>query len=380
MKTKIVGILVVTLLIATALPAVGSMKVENTERILFEPNTASANMAWSDNFDSYTTGSSLHGQGGWEAWDNNPATTVYVTDDQSRSSPNSVDIAWFSGNSGDIVQQFTDVNSGTWIFTTWQYVPSSMTGISFLILLNTYTHGGTHNLQDWSTQIELSATGGYIRDYDNPTETLSLITNYWIEIRIEIDFEADIQTIYYDNVELTSKSWTEGVSPGGAKNLACVDLYADANPSTSVYYDDFSLDVPLPLSCDAGGPYEGLVDEDIEMDGTATGGTAPYQYLWDFGDGNTSGDPHPTHNYANAGIYTVNLTVTDAEQSTAFDETTATINGPPNEPTITGPIDGDAGTSYPYDFVAVDPDLDDIAEFLVDWGDGNEETITGPFA
>ena len=108
MNRKIVGIFVMTLLITTALPAAGSMKIEKTERILFEPNTASANRAWSDNFDSYATGSSLHGQGGWEAWDNNPATTVYVTDDQSRSSPNSVDIAWFSGVSGDIVQQFTE--------------------------------------------------------------------------------------------------------------------------------------------------------------------------------------------------------------------------------------------------------------------------------
>ena len=27
----------------------------------------------------------------------------------------------------------------------------------------------------------------------------------------------------------------------------------------------------------------------------------------------------------------------------------------------------------------MDPDDDDIAEFLVDWGDGEEETITGPF-
>ncbi|MCK5636241.1 MAG: PKD domain-containing protein, partial [Thermoplasmatales archaeon] len=58
------------------------------------------------------------------------------------------------------------------------------------------------------------------------------------------------------------------------------------------------------------------------------------------------------------------------------------IGDPPEAPTITGGPDGDgdAGTSYSYDFVAIDPDLDDIAEFLVDWDDGNEETITGPFA
>ena len=51
----------------------------------------------------------------------------------------------------------------------------------------------------------------------------------------------------------------------------------------------------------------------------------------------------------------------------------------PEAPTITGETEGDVGTPYPYTFVAVDPDDDDIAEFLVDWGDGNQETIMGPF-
>lgn len=33
-------------------------------------------------------------------------------------------------------------------------------------------------------------------------------------------------------------------------------------------------------------------------------------YLWDFGDGETSTEEHPTHVYTNPGIYTVSLTVT----------------------------------------------------------------------
>ncbi|MCK4365420.1 MAG: PKD domain-containing protein [Thermoplasmatales archaeon] len=55
------------------------------------------------------------------------------------------------------------------------------------------------------------------------------------------------------------------------------------------------------------------------------------------------------------------------------------IGDPPEAPTITGETNGDAGTPYPYTFVAEDPDLDDIAEFIVNWDDGNEETIEGPF-
>jgi hypothetical protein len=353
----------------------GTMKIGKTEHIIFEPKTTLTNKAWYDNFDSYATGSSLHGQGGWEAWDNNPATTVYVTDDQSRSSPNSVDIAWFGGVSGDIVQQFTDVNSGTWILSTWQYVPSSMTGISMLILMNTYTHGSVHNLEHWSTQIEVSATGGYIRDYDNPTETLPLITDDWVNIYIVIDFDADIQTIYYDNVELTSKSWTAGVSPGGVKNLACIDLYAHDSPSTSVYYDDFSLDLPQPLSCDANGPYEGFIGEDIEFDGTATGGKPPYSYHWDFGNGDTADVEDPFYAYSEPGEYTVSLTVTDDEQSNAFDETIASINSPPNAPTITGPNGGEPGIEYTFTFNAVDIDGDDV-KFHIDWGDGSSDTTS----
>ena len=40
-------------------------------------------------------------------------------------------------------------------------------------------------------------------------------------------------------------------------------------------------------------------------------GGALDNWLWEFGDGNTSTNQNPTHQYANAGIYIVNLTVTD---------------------------------------------------------------------
>ncbi len=56
-------------------------------------------------------------------------------------------------------------------------------------------------------------------------------------------------------------------------------------------------------------------------------------------------------------------------------------NDPPGAPVITGTTNGAAGTSYEYGFTSVDPDGDDIAEYIVNWGDGTaEETITGPFA
>ena len=73
---------------------------------------------------------------------------------------------------------------------------------------------------------------------------------------------------------------------------------------------------PPPLDAEfSAGPLEGLagVTEFTFTDET-TGGTAPYAYEWDFDNDGTvdSTAATPAHVYANAGTYTVTLTVTDS--------------------------------------------------------------------
>jgi hypothetical protein len=46
---------------------------------------------------------------------------------------------------------------------------------------------------------------------------------------------------------------------------------------------------------------------------TSFGGTGVYSYLWDFGDGSTSTDPWPLHDYEGAGPYVLCLTITDSD-------------------------------------------------------------------
>jgi len=51
--------------------------------------------------------------------------------------------------------------------------------------------------------------------------------------------------------------------------------------------------------------------EVIHFTAEVTGGFAPYNYLWDFGDGETSVEKSPAHSYKEAGVYTVTLKITD---------------------------------------------------------------------
>lgn len=101
-------------------------------------------------------------------------------------------------------------------------------------------------------------------------------------------------------------------------------------------------ETPLPLEVDAGGPYEGLIGDPIQFNGTVTGGVSPYTFHWDFGDNGTADEQSPTHVYTTDGIFEAVFTVTDFGGTQASDTATVTIlpiDTTPPEVTITKPLD-----------------------------------------
>jgi PKD repeat protein len=75
------------------------------------------------------------------------------------------------------------------------------------------------------------------------------------------------------------------------------------------------VNVNCGTSCAVNGAFAWNVDSvncNVNFVSTAFGGTAPYTYFWSFGDGNTSADAHPTHQYPNNSVWTPCLTITDA--------------------------------------------------------------------
>ncbi len=82
-----------------------------------------------------------------------------------------------------------------------------------------------------------------------------------------------------------------------------------------------------PPVANAGGPYQGIVAQAVQFDGS--GSTDPEKdiatYAWDFGDGTMGSGVNPTHMYAAAGTFIVKLTVTDTGGLSNTAQTTANI-------------------------------------------------------
>jgi len=70
----------------------------------------------------------------------------------------------------------------------------------------------------------------------------------------------------------------------------------------------------------------------ISFTPSVSGGTLPYSYSWDFGDGATSTVAYPSHLYTLSGTYTIQLTVTDNTWQSYSTFQTITVVGPQIQP------------------------------------------------
>lgn len=191
---------------------------------------------WSDNFDSYANGSQLHGVNGWVGWDNTLAAGALVSNAQSNSPSNSVDIT----GGADLVQTFSGATDGAWLFETKVYVPTAFTGSSYFIMLNTYNHTGPY---DWSVQIHFDAATNTVTDDYGSAGAVAFTRGVWHDLTIEIDLDNDTKVSKLNGTILGTAAWKTGAN--SLANIGAIDLFA--NGASSVYYDDMRL-VPEPAS------------------------------------------------------------------------------------------------------------------------------------
>lgn len=210
-----------------------------------------ADVDWSEDFEAYTVGSDIVGQGGWEFWGGAGSSPgARVTDVMVHGGAKALTI---TGNASsalqdDVIYQYA-YTSGIWDYSTWQFVPGDATGgqTSF-ILLNQYDGGGAGT--NWSTQLVVDPDAGTIESQWLGTAQ-PFTKGQWNLIRVRINLDVDDMQVYLNDDLIDQRLWTEGnfASGSGILQLAALDLYGSTGPYTS-YYDDFMIeDVPPIGAC-----------------------------------------------------------------------------------------------------------------------------------
>lgn len=115
-------------------------------------------------------------------------------------------------------------------------------------------------------------------------------------------------------------------------------------------------------------------------------------YKWDWGDGQSSDWLGPynsglttqaSHTWTQLGTYEIKAKAKDVNEATSEWSESLIIqiveNEPPDAPEISGPTNGEAGTTYLYTLTTTDIDGDEVYYF-VDWGDNTNSDWLGPHA
>jgi len=180
----------------------------------------------------------------------------------------------------------------------------------------------------------------------------------YIELNISVSTDGGAtwtKTWSFDGVGkfFTDWTWQDSILPDNkpidlsafaGENDVKIAFQYYSNTTVSAEYQEFSIDditVYAPpggtiITCSAGGPYAWwwpmqyeYTPNGVRFHGNVINGTLRTQWLWDFGDGDTSVIPYyPFHFYAEVGIFNVTLTVKDNTTTPpriAFSRTTVNL-------------------------------------------------------
>jgi hypothetical protein len=272
MKKKIVGILVMTLLIATALQAVGTMnefKPLNAQIKSFQPCLLEEGFE-SDKFppegwilESENPNHTWELYSGWVHTGNNASWCSYDPSKQNES----------------LITKKLDFNENNWISIR----------IEFYFNTN-WEHAVKEDFIDLNLSISIDngTTWKHIWNEDSYPQWLGF---KWKKKTIDL-------TEYLSNSTVKIK----------------FAYISDCENGADLGIDDILIcGVPIgELDVDPHGSYKGYTYKRIYFKGDVTGAQGSIDWYWDFGDGNKSRSRNPTHKYYEQGTYDVILYVEDS--------------------------------------------------------------------
>lgn len=188
---------------------------------------------------------------------------------------------------------------------------------------------------------------------------------------------------------LTAVSWTCGQS----MELRNLVVTWDTNSSTCSSFFGSPQCTNRGTKCHAETSYtvrplieaeftaaNACVGDPITFTNTSKGGVAPISYNWAFGDGNTSTVTSPTHTYATAGSYNVNLSMQDSSAPPVTDNQTHQVTILPT-PTadFNSTLSSFNSQTMTMDFISTTQLPNGCTPtYLWDFGDGITSTLASP--
>jgi PKD repeat protein len=151
------------------------------------------------------------------------------------------------------------------------------------------------------------SVGDYVQFYGNVYGGNPLYNWYW-------DFDDNLSSTFQNPKHSYEKIGLYNVT------LKVDDVYGETDTDTvQIYIYPFIVEADYEK-----GDYN--TGDSVQFTGSVDGGKPPYQWDWDFGDGNQSNVQSPIHSFRDIGEYEVCLTVTDADNDVNFDITSIIIH------------------------------------------------------
>ena len=215
----------------------------------------------SENFSDYTVGGKLAqqaqamGRDYWSTWSGavgGPEDGVIGEMDGNKVYAPTFNV--------DQVLKLGNKTTGKWALYLNIYIPTGKDG--YFNIMNNFPIGTTNN--DWSCQFcfacNVDGTGGYagvLRIYAGQEDAIMVDFTHdvWLNVKIEIDLDADQAKAYLNDNLVHSWQYTLGsFGSGVVKNsIDALDVYPSTNSTQSVFYidnivfQDASLPAPAPI-------------------------------------------------------------------------------------------------------------------------------------
>jgi len=228
-----------------------------------------------------------------------------------------------SGNESSLTTEF--YNNEIWLASEGIYEPqgvaggSSIRGGQAVIFNNKFHSGGGSSAADALGIHDMDISDAAIYSYPGDYPVYWQPRNIWIWGNT------------YDGALVKaseSSSWFE-------ENRLSAGVYDYKNIQLPGYVP-FPYPHPLrqtdqPLNASAGAfPVTGQAPLAVNFTAQATGGTSPYSYSWNFGDGQSSTSQNPSHTYLLSGNYVASLTVKDSPGAQSSDTITLNVTATPD--------------------------------------------------